>query len=353
MNGYWTEGPAWLERALATDAPPSLARAAALHSLGMSAAYVGDFARAEPAVREALAVFREEGSASNVADALISLGSMAVDQGGCDAGEALLIEAVEEARRAGDRRLEADAVTHRGIAIWGRGDAAGATAHLEAGRALGREGGSPLAAAVASRYLAHIAVAAGDYRRAAARFREFADYYPDRNQAGMIGRWVPDVASLASVLGEFERAARLFGVTAALAEATGLAAAWPERDLHAQGMETEREALGGEAFAAAFAVGRHLSKDQFLAEVEQVLDLASAMPSPPSAMPDPAHGTSLTARELEVLGLIVEGCSNREIAEALFVSPRTVDTHITNVLAKLDAKSRTAAVAAARRLGLT
>ncbi|MDP9470903.1 MAG: NB-ARC domain-containing protein [Chloroflexota bacterium] len=164
MNGYWTEGPAWLERALATDAPPSLARAAALHSLGMSAAYVGDFARAEPALREALAVFREEGSASNVADALISLGSMAVDQGGCDAGEALLIEAVEEARRAGDRRLEADAVTHRGIAIWGRGDAAGATAHLEAGRALGQEGGSPLAAAVASRYLAHIAVAAGDFR---------------------------------------------------------------------------------------------------------------------------------------------------------------------------------------------
>ncbi len=169
----------------------------------------------------------------------------------------------------------------------------------------------------------------------------------------MIGRWVPDVASLASVLGEFERAARLFGVTTALAEATGLAAAWPERDLHAQGMETAREALGGEAFAAAFAAGRHLSKDQFLAEVEQVLDLASAMPSPPSAMPDPAHRTSLTARELEVLGLIVEGCSNREIAEALFVSPRTVDTHITNVLAKLDAKSRTAAVAAARRLGLT
>ncbi len=77
----------------------------------------------------------------------------------------------------------------------------------------------------------------------------------------MIGRWVPDVASLASLLGEFEQAARVFGVTAALAEVTGLAAAWPERGLHAQGAEAARAALASEAFEAAFAAGRHLSKD--------------------------------------------------------------------------------------------
>ncbi len=211
------------------------------------------------------------GSAAEIADVLVNLGAWAVDRGVYDEGEELLLEAVEQARRGGDRRLEADALTHRGIAVWGRGDAKEATAHLEASRALGLEVGSPLAAAVASRYLAHIAVAGGDLAGAARRFREFADYDPGRIQAGMIGRWVTDVASLAAVLGEAERAARLFGVSAALAQARGLAAAWPERGLHARGTEAARVALGGEAFEAAFADGRQLSKDHFLAEVEQVL----------------------------------------------------------------------------------
>ncbi|MDP9366889.1 MAG: helix-turn-helix transcriptional regulator, partial [Chloroflexota bacterium] len=82
-----------------------------------------------------------------------------------------------------------------------------------------------------------------------------------------------------------------------------------------------------------------------------VLDAAAA--TPPASVPlDPVRGTGLTPREVEVLRLLAEGHSNREIAETLFVSPRTVDNHVTAVLAKLEAKSRMAAVAAARRLGI-
>ncbi|BCB90219.1 hypothetical protein Psuf_075320 [Phytohabitans suffuscus] len=58
----------------------------------------------------------------------------------------------------------------------------------------------------------------------------------------------------------------------------------------------------------------------------------------------------LTRRELEVLGLIVEGCSNRRIASGFHLTERTVGTHIEHILAKLDAPSRTlAAVYALRR----
>jgi non-specific serine/threonine protein kinase len=352
MDGHWTEGPAWQERALTADPRPSLARAATLRSLGVSAGYRGDFARAEAATREAVAAARQVGATDLAADLQGDIGTLLVDQGRYEEGEAVLAEALVEARRAGDRNLEAGTLTHLGIAVWGGGDPARATAHLEAGRALGQVAGDPLAGAVASRYLAHIAVAAGDFPRAAQRFREFADYDPDRLQAGMIGRWLPDVASLAAMLGEAERAARLFGAGAALAEATGLAAAWPERGLHEQGTAAARAALGGDAFAAAFAAGRRLLKEQFLAEVEGALDAAAAAPAPAGAPSDPARGTGLTPRELEILGLIVEGRSNREIAEALFVSPRTVENHVTRILAKLGARSRTEAVAAARRLGL-
>jgi DNA-binding CsgD family transcriptional regulator/tetratricopeptide (TPR) repeat protein len=60
----------------------------------------------------------------------------------------------------------------------------------------------------------------------------------------------------------------------------------------------------------------------------------------------------LTPRELEVLRLLVEGRSNRQIAEQLFISGKTASVHVTNILAKLGVHSRLEAAAMARRLGL-
>jgi DNA-binding CsgD family transcriptional regulator len=61
---------------------------------------------------------------------------------------------------------------------------------------------------------------------------------------------------------------------------------------------------------------------------------------------------ALTPREREVLELVATGRSNREIASTLFISPKTVSVHISNLLDKLEAGSRTEAVAVARRRGL-
>jgi DNA-binding CsgD family transcriptional regulator len=60
----------------------------------------------------------------------------------------------------------------------------------------------------------------------------------------------------------------------------------------------------------------------------------------------------LTPRELQVLGLVVEGCSNQEIARQLVVAPRTVAAHIEHLLVKLDATTRTLAAVRAEREGL-
>jgi DNA-binding CsgD family transcriptional regulator len=60
----------------------------------------------------------------------------------------------------------------------------------------------------------------------------------------------------------------------------------------------------------------------------------------------------LTPRELEVLGLVVEGCSNQEIARELVVAPRTVAAHLEHILVKLRAPSRTLAAVRAERDGL-
>ncbi|MEV4641325.1 helix-turn-helix transcriptional regulator [Actinoplanes sp. NPDC049548] len=68
--------------------------------------------------------------------------------------------------------------------------------------------------------------------------------------------------------------------------------------------------------------------------------------SPPPTL----HG--LTPRELEVLGLLVEGCSNAHIAAALAIKVRTVVTHVEHIMGKLDASSRTVAALRAERQGL-
>ncbi|MER7754251.1 response regulator transcription factor [Kitasatospora sp. NPDC097643] len=60
----------------------------------------------------------------------------------------------------------------------------------------------------------------------------------------------------------------------------------------------------------------------------------------------------LSPRELEVLGLVASGATNREAAARLFISEATVKTHLIHVYAKLDVKDRASAVAAAYNLGL-
>jgi DNA-binding NarL/FixJ family response regulator len=60
----------------------------------------------------------------------------------------------------------------------------------------------------------------------------------------------------------------------------------------------------------------------------------------------------LTHRELQVLGLVIEGCANQEIAHALVVAPRTVAAHMEHILFKLGAPSRTLAAVRAERAGL-
>jgi DNA-binding NarL/FixJ family response regulator len=79
------------------------------------------------------------------------------------------------------------------------------------------------------------------------------------------------------------------------------------------------------------------------------LDLA---PQAAAGAPTPAARLGLTPREAEVLALVAAGRSNRQIAQALFISPKTVGVHVSNILAKLGVDGRVEAAAVAHRLGL-
>ncbi|MGV9790320.1 response regulator [Streptomyces sp. NPDC003435] len=80
-------------------------------------------------------------------------------------------------------------------------------------------------------------------------------------------------------------------------------------------------------------------------------EVADALLSQEEANTGQGRGGSLTEREREVLGLIADGRSNREIARALVLSEKTVKTHVSNILMKLDLADRTQAALWAVRHG--
>ncbi|MFB7585413.1 response regulator [Streptomyces sp. NPDC056169] len=82
-------------------------------------------------------------------------------------------------------------------------------------------------------------------------------------------------------------------------------------------------------------------------------EVAGALLSQEDSPGGTGRGSTLTEREREVLGLIADGRSNREIARALVLSEKTVKTHVSNILMKLDLADRTQAALWAVRNGLT
>lgn len=80
--------------------------------------------------------------------------------------------------------------------------------------------------------------------------------------------------------------------------------------------------------------------------------IAELQPSVPAAQKDLPPESVLSSREVQILKLVAEGMTNREIAESLFLSRYTVECHIKNIYRKLSVPSRTKAVSEARARGL-
>jgi len=112
---------------------------------------------------------------------------------------------------------------------------------------------------------------------------------------------------------------------------------------------------------ARFAAALRSAGDEAEAERQVAITTARALGARPLLRELRAPGlapvtaperSALTAREFEVLSLVAQGRSNREIGQVLFISAKTVSVHVSNLLAKLQAASRTEAVAVARRQGV-
>jgi DNA-binding NarL/FixJ family response regulator len=116
--------------------------------------------------------------------------------------------------------------------------------------------------------------------------------------------------------------------------------AWlPERTLYDQAVARLRATLSGSAVDAAWATGRTMPLQAAVTEA-----LAGRAPARPTASP-----STLTPRELDVLRLVSDGRSDKEIATLLSISPRTASKHVATILAKLEVENRAAAAVTALR----
>jgi ATP/maltotriose-dependent transcriptional regulator MalT len=232
------------------------------------------------------------------------------------------------------------------------GDADRAKTHAEEAVRRQRQLGFIWALGDTLRILGDVARERGELGHALAVYRESVELTHDHGDRRFLANAVAGIAAVAATTGRLEHAARLYSATMALRGQMGAGVEAWQRSRHEGSVALVRAGLPAGVFATAWEAGEALSLEEIVSEALATVDLIAA-PDAVDALSDPtAADVGLTKREREVLHLLTAGLSDREIADALFISPRTAGYHVSNLLGKLGVASRTAAVAFALRHGL-
>ncbi|MGH6914221.1 MAG: helix-turn-helix domain-containing protein [Geminicoccales bacterium] len=197
-----------------------------------------------------------------------------------------------------------------------------------------------LGTAAALNRLARLARDAGDDRREASAHHEALQLCASIGDRWAVSGPLAGLGRIAAAHGQPEVAARRVGAVDALAQAAGTDIGVDNRENHDRAAAAARIALGEERFAAFCAAGRTLRLDEAIALAAMVA-IPGAGHGQPGAQPTSPHKGALSAREQDVLRLAAAGRTDREIANALFLSPRTVNAHLRNMFRKADVTNRT------------
>jgi predicted ATPase/DNA-binding CsgD family transcriptional regulator len=342
--------------ALARRAGDRASAASLLDSLGMMARDAGDFAEAERLLGEGLALRRALGNAQGLAFSLTNLGDLARRRGDTAAARALLEEGLALRRELGDRPGLASSLNLLGAVARDTGDPT-ARPLLEEGLALRREVGDQQGVARSLTQLAWLALDEGDAGGARDHALEALALRLALGDGGGFPESLEAAAAAATALGAREAGGHLWGAAAAQRRDRGLPAPPGDRARHERWRARSRQALGERGYERALATGRALTPEDAVALARGLPD-APARPAPapaPRSAELAASGPApeaLSPREREVAALIARGLTNRQIAGALFISVRTVDTHTAGIMRKLDAASRSQIAAWAGERGL-
>jgi non-specific serine/threonine protein kinase len=356
MGWFWSAAP-YLEEARVRlhaliHAPDAAMYPAELALVLATAGDVADWQSDQTLAREyferALELYRELGNQRRVGSMLRGLGSSAIDRGEPNLAISLLHEAREIAAALDDDWEQAATTNLLGVAMGMIGEyARSVELHRAAGDiwlALQDIGHMP--PALASQ--AWSSLQAHDLPQAAAAYAEALQFALDAEDEWYVAWCVEGAGGIACQRGDWERGTALLAMGGTQHAILGVQHRPHVAAIDDRLVAAARQRLGPSAFAAIWERGAAVPLTDAVTEARELF--ASTARDAAAGAPE-RHG--LTRREGEVLQLICQGKSDREIAETLFVSRATASKHVASILAKLSVQSRTAAAARARELGFS
>lgn len=341
-RGRVAAGRHWLARFLDDRGQAPDLRAAGLTVASLLAWMQHDLDAADAMLAEALPLWRELGFIYGIGRALLFKGFVAWRR---ENGRGM-IEACEEAcqyfREGNDLAGLPLSLIVLAVADHRSDNDARAMARLDEAAELADLGGFAWGGAAARYYLGEIRASRGELPDAASAYHASLTVSWRLGDPWTTGAGIGGVATVAAMRGEATAAARLFGAADALCASAEALLPVMDRGDFARVVAAARATMGEKAFARAYAAGAALSPEAAITEAETALQSVAGGAKP--------NGVAPTARELDVLRLVVEGQSDDEIAYALNLSPRTIEGHLTNLRRKFSVPGRTAlAVLAIRR----
>ena len=364
----------------------SIARS--LYQLGHVGRLSGDYTLAHSMFEESLLLFRESGDKFNIGLALIGMGQVAECRGDHQAARRLYEESLAIYRELGDKWGICGALFSLSSAALYQKDYSAARSFSEESVAVAKQLGGPGALADMLEGLGRAVYLSGDHARAHSLYRESLTLYTLHKEMGdkyggalclmdlagvvimaaMPTRKAVTGRSSSKVQGKVEglesgsgwepgtKAVQALGAARALLDSIGVRLDPMSRELFNIYIAAARARLGEQKFASALAAGRAMEIDRAVAwalstDMPQQVDMKGQLPPSPRAVKLALGG--LTGRERQVATLIAQGKSNRQIADELVVSERTVEGHVSNIFSKLGFHSRSQVSAWAVEKGLT
>jgi DNA-binding CsgD family transcriptional regulator len=257
---------------------------------------------------EGLAISRELGDKWHIALSLQLLGQLALHQHEQARAQALLTESLESYREIGSRWSSAKVLA----------------------------------------MLASIAAFEQDEAQAGALTEQSLAILQEVEDQELLAAFLEELGLVVLVQGGPPWAARLWGAAEHLREGIGAPFSLIEYPTYERAVSLARLHLAEKAFSAAWEEGRTMSLEQVLtapAPLRMLPSTSAGAGAPPFRRKAVSCPAGLTARELEVLRLVAGGLTDHQIAEQLVISPRTVNTHLTAIYAKIQVSSRSAATA--------
>ena len=348
-RGHLAEGRTWLTAALEHGGAQPRTRIDGLLAACGLAALQGDYDAASELVSEAVPLAEREAYPFGIARAQLLRGLVTEWTGNYRAAASIYAECLRHSDDLGAQHWRSRILALHSEADAMLGDVTSAERRAQTALQEAMEAGHAWNAGAATGVLAYLRLMQGAVDEAARRYGENLHRYRELGDHRGMGGAIAGFAGVALHMDRKTTAARLLGAARATGDEIGVAHLG-NKGLVERIDVSVRAAMSPAAFQAAWDAGYALSREWAFSEVESIT--FEVLKHRVSRPPDVLEGAGLTRREGEVVYLLARRLTDKEIADALSISPRTAMNHVGHVIAKLGLGNRREVAQWARQHGL-